>query len=209
MEWSRYSWLMRPPGPLPDSTNDTVLETPRLTLSFGTDEDAHQLFPFVHGEPGRAVTDSLLWDGPDEVHEMIGYFRRHTTGTFIPHGFHWLPRDRTGDITGHPGKALGSIGINSKGSYGRCSVGYWLAPPYWRQGIMKEALFAVLAHGFDNLGVLKFEADVFVDNVASAALLESLHFSREGTVRKAVMKRDLWVDEHLYGLLPEDMPGRA
>jgi RimJ/RimL family protein N-acetyltransferase len=175
-------------------------------LSFGSDEDARELFPYVHGDAGRTVTDFLLWDGPNEVDEMAVYFRRHTTGTFIPHGFHWLPRDRDGEITGRPGTALGSIGINSRGSYGRCSVGYWLAPPYWRQGVMKEALRAVLKHGFENLGVVKFEADVFVDNIASAALLESLRFTREGTVRKAVLKRGVWVDEHLYGLLPEDLP---
>jgi RimJ/RimL family protein N-acetyltransferase len=195
-----------PPGPAADATNNAILETPRLTLSFGTEDDAHHLFPYVHGESGRAVTDFLLWNGPDNVAEMIRFFRRHTTGTFVPHGFHWLPRDRTGDITGQPGRALGSIGINTRGSFGRCSVGYWLAPPYWRQGIMKEALRAVLDHGFNNLGVLKFEADVFVGNRASAALLESLNFSLEGTVRKAVMKRDVWVDEYLYGLLPEDLP---
>ncbi|HEY5890423.1 MAG TPA: GNAT family protein [Acidimicrobiia bacterium] len=193
------------PGPDPDATNQAVLETPRLTLSFGSDEDARELFPFVHGEAGRAVTDFLLWDGPDELEEMASYFRRHTTGTFVPHGFHWLPRDRSGEISGHPGKALGSIGINSRGSYGRCSVGYWLAPPYWHQGVMKEALQAVLKHGFETLGVVKFEADVFVHNLASAALLESLNFAHEGTVRKAVLKQGQWVDEHLYGLLPEDL----
>jgi ribosomal-protein-alanine N-acetyltransferase len=197
------------PGPDPDATNQTVLETRRLMLSFGSDEDARELFPYVHGDAGRTVTDFLLWDGPNEVDEMAVYFRRHTTGTFIPHGFHWLPRDRDGEITGRPGTALGSIGINSRGSYGRCSVGYWLAPPYWRQGVMKEALRAVLKHGFESLGVVKFEADVFVDNIASAALLESLRFTREGTVRKAVLKRGVWVDEHLYGLLPEDLPDTA
>jgi ribosomal-protein-alanine N-acetyltransferase len=74
---------------------------------------------------------------------------------------------------------------------------------------MKEALRAVLKHGFENLGVVKFEADVFVDNIASAALLESLRFTREGTVRKAVLKRGVWVDEHLFGLLPEDLPDTA
>lgn len=193
------------PGPAPDATNSAVLETTRLSLSFGSDEDARELFSYVRGEAGRAVTDYLLWDGPEQVEEMASYFRRHTTGTFIPHGFHWLPRDRDGSISGRPGTALGSIGINARGSFGRCSVGYWLAPPYWRQGIMREALEAVLKHGFEDLGIIKVEADVFVENIASAALLESLNFKREGTVRRAVQKRGRWVDEHLYGLLPGEL----
>lgn len=70
---------------------------------------------------------------------------------------------------------------------------------------MKEALHAVLKYGFGSLGVAKFEADVFIENIASAALLESLNFKREGTVRRAVQKRGRWVDEHLYGLLPSEL----
>lgn len=72
------------PGPDPDSTNDTILKTPRLELSFGTDEDAEELYPYVHGEPGRAVTDNLLWDGPETVDDIAEFFRKHTIGTFVP-----------------------------------------------------------------------------------------------------------------------------
>lgn len=196
---------MKGPGPDPDSTNSAILVTERLVLSFGTDADAAALFPYVHGEQGRAVTDHLLWNGPDNVEEMASFFRRHTSGTFVPDGFHWLPRDRTGQITGSPGAPLGSIGMTSHGATGRCGIGYWLAPRYWRQRIMSEAIRAVLAHGFDELGVVKFEADVFVANEASSALLESLGFRREGTLRKAIQKRDEWLDEHRYGLLREDL----
>jgi ribosomal-protein-alanine N-acetyltransferase len=193
------------PGPDPDSTNDTTLETPRLELSFGTDEDAEELYPYVHGELGRAVTDNLLWDGPKTIDDIAGFFRKHTTGTFVPHGFHWLLRDRTGTITGRAGSPMGSIGINQKGPVGRCEVGYWLAPPYWRRGLMTEALRAVIHHGFDNLGIVKIEADVFIGNAPGIALLESVGFVREGTVRRVHPKRGRWVDAHLYGIVPDDL----
>ncbi len=49
------------------------------------------------------VTDTLLWDGPETVEDIARFFRNHTTGTFEPHGFHWLLRDRTGEITGKEG----------------------------------------------------------------------------------------------------------
>lgn len=193
------------PGPDPTSTNSSVLETERLELSFGTDQDARDLFPFVHGEPGRKVTDSLLWNGPETVEDIAAFLRKHTTGTFDPDGFHWLLRDRTGEITGMEGQAMGSIGINQRGPVGRCDVGYWLAPPYWRQGLMSEALSAVVDHAFTNLGVVKLEADVFIGNSAGIALLERVGFSREGTVRRVHPKRGRWVDAHLYGIIPEDL----
>ncbi len=195
------------PGPNPTSTNTSVLATERLELSFGTDQDALDLFPFVHGDPGRKVTDTLLWNGAETVEDIASFFRRHTTGTFDPDGFNWLLRDRTGDITGNVGQAMGSIGLHPRGPVGRCDVGYWLAPPYWRQGLMKEALSAVVDHAFTGLGVVKLEADVFIGNTAGIALLESIGFTREGTVRRAHPKRGTWVDAHLYGIIPEDLDG--
>lgn len=197
------------PGPDPNSTNSTVLETERLLLSFGTDDDAGVIFPYVHGEPGRVVTDYLLWDGPDQVDDLAAFFRLHTTGTFVPHGFHWLIRDRTGALTGTAREPMGSLGINQKGPVGRCELGYWLAPPFWRQGLMREALRSVIDHGFNNLGVAKFEADVFIENHGSMALLESIGFHREGTIRRTHRKRGAWVDAHAYGLIPEDFGGAS
>lgn len=193
------------PGPNPRSSNSTILHSDRLVLSFGTDEDAPVLFPYVHGEQGRAVTDYLLWDGPDEPSDLASFFRRHTTGTFVSDGFHWLIRDRHGDITGTKGEAMGSVGINQKGPIGRCEIGYWIAPPFWRKGLMREALRTVLAHGFNNLHIAKLEADVFVHNEASCALLESIGFQREGTIRRTHRKRGQWVDAHVYGLIPSDL----
>ncbi|MEX1037519.1 MAG: GNAT family protein [Acidimicrobiia bacterium] len=197
--------MITEPGPQPDDTNQTILHTSRLELSFGTDSDAEALFPFVHGKEGRAVTDYLLWDGPQTVEDIADFFKKHTTGTFVPDGFHWQLRDRTGEIAGELGSPLGSIGISQRGPAGRCDVGYWLAPPYWRQGLMKEALAAVVDHAFTNLGVVKLEADVFVRNAAGIALLKSAGFTREGTVRRVHPKRGVWVDAHLYGMIPEDL----
>lgn len=195
----------RDAGPRPEQTNDTVLHTTRLELSFGTDADAEILYPYVHGEPGRAVTDFLLWDGPDTVEDIARFFRRHTTGSFVPHGFHWLIRDRTGDVTGTPGSPMGGIGIDQKGPIGRCSLGYWLAPPFWGRGVATEGVSAVVDHGFEALGVVKFEAEVFAGNDRSAAVLERVGFVREGLIRRAQHKRGLWIDEYVYGLTRDDL----
>ena len=192
-------------GPDPDAHNDTELETPRLLLGFGRAEDADVLFPFVHGDAGRAVTDFLLWDGPDEPADMAEFFRLHTEGTFVPHGFHWLLRDRTGAITGEPGRAMGSLGMRHVGPAGRCDVGYWIAPPYWGRGLMREALVAVIRHGFGTLRVAKFEADAFPENERSIALLEGLGFRPEGTSRRRHRKRGRWRDGAVYGLLPGEL----
>ena len=191
------------PGPAPDAPNDTpVLRTSRLELSFGRPEDADVLFPFVHGEEGRAVTDTLLWDGPDHPDELRAYFRGGGTQTFGSGGYHWLVRDRDGSITGEPGRAIGSIGIRPAGRPGAGDIGYWLAPPYWNRGLMAEAVAALVTHSFDHWGCTVVTADVFTFNPAGRRLLEKLGFRRVGEQAGRHTKRGEPVDCYLYEILP-------
>ncbi len=192
-------------GPGDDARNATVLVTRRLTLSFGTPEDAAALFPHVHGDAGRRVTDTLCWDGPTRVKDLEAFFRNHTEGTFVPHGFHWLLRDRSGALTGDPGRALGSIGITHKDTPGRGEIGYWIAPDVWGRGLMKEAVAAVVEHGFGPLRMAKIEAVPFVGNARSERVLVALGFRKEGVLRRALRKRGVWRDATVFGILPGEL----
>ena len=117
--------------------------TPRLELCPGTSDDAAVLFPHVHGENGRPVTDTLIWDGPDAVEALASFFELHKTSSFAEGGFHWLLRDRTGNLTGRPREALGAIGLEEGAKEDECEIGYWLAPPYWGKGLMAEAIVTI------------------------------------------------------------------
>jgi RimJ/RimL family protein N-acetyltransferase len=192
-------------GPGPDAKNTTELETPRLILGFGTDADVHVLFPYVHGEPGREVTRTLVWDGPERPEDMAEFYRLHTAGTFVPHGFHWLLRDRTGELTGEAGRAMGSLGIRHAGVPGRGDIGYWIAPPFWGRGLMREALVALIRHAFGPLNMAKVEATVYTSNDRSLALLDGLGFRREGLLRRNFRKCGQWVDVIAFGMLPGEL----
>jgi ribosomal-protein-alanine N-acetyltransferase len=78
------------------------------------------------------------------------------------------------------------IVIGSCGYYGfhtwhkRASIGYELARPYWRQGIMSEALYAIINFGFSELELNRIEAVVMPGNTASIIMLDKLGFRNEG-----------------------------
>lgn len=57
-------------------------------------------------------------------------------------------------------------------------LGYWLAEPFWHQGIMTEAAGAVLAHAKRDLGMRRVWADYYEGNDASRCVMERLgmHF---------------------------------
>ena len=56
------------------------------------------------------------------------------------------------------------------------SLGYWLAEPYWHQGIMAEAVQALLEHGRRNLGLSRVWADYFEGNEASHSVMRRAGF---------------------------------
>ena len=55
-------------------------------------------------------------------------------------------------------------------------LGYWLAEPYWHQGIMAEAAAAVLEHGRRDLGLQRIWADYYEGNEASRKVIERAGF---------------------------------
>ena len=171
--------------------------TARLELSKGTPDDAIALFPYVHGDEGRRVTDTLLWDGPDVVEDMTSFYELHETRTFAEHGFHWILRDRTGQLTNEGGTPLGSIGLEPGKDDEDCEIGYWLAPPYWGQGLMAEAIVAVAEMAFSQ-GYRAVRAYVYVQNVRNQKLLEKLGFSQAELVENYVVKRGVKTDAFLY-----------
>ncbi len=101
--------------------------------------------------------------------------------------------------------------IGSCGLYGfhtwhmRGSLGYELARAYWRQGIMTEALSAIIDFGFNEIGLNRLDARVMPGNHASIRLLEKLGFRNEGLLREY----ERWagkgyVDLYVFSLLQRE-----
>ncbi len=55
-------------------------------------------------------------------------------------------------------------------------IGYELKRPFWNQGIMTEALEAIIQFGFETIGLQQVEAWVIPGNVGSTRVLTKLNF---------------------------------
>jgi ribosomal-protein-alanine N-acetyltransferase len=86
----------------------------------------------------------------------------------------------------------------------RAEVGYSLAKAAWGQGIVQEAVGALLRFGFDTMELNRVEADIDPRNAASARSLERLGFVREGLLRERWIVEGEVSDSALYGLLRRD-----
>ena len=85
-------------------------------------------------------------------------------------------------------------------------LGYMLRTEYEGQGVMTEAVRALLAQTLGPNGLHRITAYVDTENVASQHVLERLGFQREGTMRHAACHPERgWRDHHLYGLLAGEL----
>ncbi len=94
------------------------------------------------------------------------------------------------------------ISFNSDFHY--AEIGYELNRAYWRQGIMAEAIPAVLTYGFTQLGLHRIEAATDARNTPSMHLLLKLGFTYEGNLRQRFFFRDQFLDAHYFGLLKDE-----
>jgi RimJ/RimL family protein N-acetyltransferase len=91
---------------------------------------------------------------------------------------------------------------------GRAEIGYGLDRRHWGQGIMNEALTAVVGFAFGPLGMRRLEADIDPRNIASIRALERLGFAREGLLRERWVVADEISDSVLMGLLAREWRDR-
>jgi RimJ/RimL family protein N-acetyltransferase len=86
----------------------------------------------------------------------------------------------------------------------RAEIGYLLSRDYWRQGLMHQALEAVIDFAFNTLDLHRIEADVDIENAGSLGLLKKLGFKQEGLFKERWFVYGEWQDSAMLGLLKQD-----
>jgi len=82
--------------------------------------------------------------------------------------------------TGSEPRLIGSCGLGRRPS-GAVEMGYWISRPHWGRGLATEACGALIDIA-RALGLPSLEGSHFVDNPASARVLEKLGFEPVGIV---------------------------
>jgi RimJ/RimL family protein N-acetyltransferase len=103
---------------------------------------------------------------------------------------------RTGDDS-----FIGGCGFDGLTKGHRAEIGYWLAKPYWGQGIMTAVVGRACEHAVVQWKLVRITAHVFDFNAASARVLEKNGFVCEGCLRKHYLKDGRFVDSRLYALV--------
>ncbi|PKN94040.1 MAG: hypothetical protein CVU44_06450 [Chloroflexi bacterium HGW-Chloroflexi-6] len=87
----------------------------------------------------------------------------------------------------------------------RCDLGIGLGwnRDNWGKGYASEALQAVIAYCFTELGLNRIGAEIYEFNAHSIRLFERTGFRREGVLRQYIFKDGVFKDSYLYSLVKE------
>jgi [ribosomal protein S5]-alanine N-acetyltransferase len=170
-----------------------IIETPRLLLRQIVLSDAESLFAtfsdpavmeFYGDPPHRSIEDSR-----DLIQRQQQWYMRHE-------GIRWGVTFKDDDTV------IGSCGFFLfDEEFRRAEMGYELARAHWRQGIMREAIEAIISYAFTNTDLQRIEAVVNGANEPSKALLLTLGFTLEGTLRQRFYFANRYWDDLYFGQL--------
>lgn len=169
------------------------IETDRLCLTCPTPAQIDDYYASI---VGSNMFDTILWDGPAGPEDL--------------HAF-WDPDKRDPGrmdldldlavIEKASDRYIGGVSVRPVGGDPAIlDLGYALAPAWQGQGFATEALAALVRHAFEQRSAERIFATIFVGNRTSKRLVERLGFQHEGTLRRVVRKRGVWMDEWLYAI---------
>jgi ribosomal-protein-alanine N-acetyltransferase len=182
-------------------THFPSLTTNRLQLRQIQLNDVEALFATFSDEKTMQFYGHEPHQSLDETRESIGQIQaRYARREAIRWGITLKGEDRV----------IGSCSFHRFDTgFHRAETGYELNRAFWGQGVMTEAMSAILTYGFAELGVHRVEAIIDIANERSKSLLLKLGFTYEGNLRQRYCFRDRFEDEHYFGLLKDEWRGSS
>lgn len=98
------------------------------------------------------------------------------------------------------GKASGAIALLPQADVHikNAELGFWLAEPFWGQGIMTKAVALMVDYGFKTLDINRIFAKPFGNNIGSQKVLEKTGFVLEGGFKNTIYKNGEYLNELIY-----------
>lgn len=155
-----------------------TIHTDRLLLRRFYIGDADAMYRNWAGDP--EVTRYLSWPRHQSPVESVRVIKLWEPDMIQRDHYHWCIELKA------IGEAIGSIAANTvNDEIEAVEIGYALGRHYWGQGIMTEALSAVIRFFFEEVSALRIEARHDTENIASGKVMLNCGMTPEGILRQA------------------------
>ncbi len=161
----------------------TVLTTKRLVLREPLARDLEPMFAIYSDPAAMRYWSTAPHEGPDVTKDLLD--RRIAAWARAPVNF---------QIT------IDDSYIGNAGNFSGDEIGFMLNPKYWRQGILTEAMNAIIPHIFANTDHDQLTADADPLNAASCGLLRKLGFHETHRAQNTFCINGVWSDSVYFAL---------
>jgi RimJ/RimL family protein N-acetyltransferase len=176
------------------------LETERLILRKMTPNDVETIFAYASDQE---VSRYTIWDMHRSVEDSRA-FLEHVLGNYErgEGSADW------GIVYKGDGRLVGTCAIQLGADNACAELGYVIHREYWGRGLVPEAVRAMIAFGFERMGLNRIEARCIVENTASSRVMEKAGMTYEGTLRQREFIKGAYQDMKLYAILKSEFSRR-
>lgn len=173
-----------------------TIETKRLILRRFKAEDAGVVYENWASDP--EVTKFLTWQphvSPEATAEVLEDWEgRYENGAY----YHWAI------VLKELGEPIGSISVvDQNDTLKKAHIGYCIGRRWWHQGIMTEALSAVIQYLFSE-GYQRIDSRHDPNNPHSGDVMKKCGMKYEGTLRNYDWNNQGYCDACFYSILAEE-----
>lgn len=156
----------------------------------------------------------------ENVEDVLAYATDEEWSRYLPvphpyerqHAEHFISKQILLDPSEHvsyslsiENKVIGGVNVRAQGLPQGITLGYSLAPQYWGQGLITEAVKQIIRVIFEeNPEVQRVQSYADERNKASWRVMEKCGMKREGKFRKNRFLKGNWVDDVWYTILREE-----
>lgn len=160
-----------------------TLRTERLILRGAQQDDLMDLFAIFSDPRAMRYWSTPAHESPERTQQNLD--RLIATAE----------RQLTYFVIEKDNRAIGTAGMHKTDE-----VGFLLHPDYWRQGIVSEAMHAIIPYLFEVTDHAQLTADADPRNEASVGILKSLGFQETHRAKKTFCINGEWVDSVYFAL---------
>lgn len=153
---------------------ERMLTTKRLILRRWEESDAEDLYQYAKDPDVGPIAGWKPHQSVEESREIIKKVLRGPEAYAV-----CLKTD--GKAIGAIELMLGGSSVNELKSADECELGYWIAKPFWGQGLIPEAAREMLRRAFEDLGMSKVWCGYYDSNEKSKRVQEKVGFRYQYT----------------------------
>ncbi len=176
------------------------LETTRLILRQLHSSDAPAIFHYFSKDEVMKYYDLETFTELEQAENIISLFNERF---LAKQGIRWGITHKADDVV------IGTCGYhNVNKEHSKAEIGYELSPEYWQQGIMSEAIQAIVAFGFSQWNLNRIEAFINPENEGSRKLLTKMGLREEGFLKEYFFEKGCFVDAVIFAILRSEFDNK-